>query len=150
MTVLWLFWQILIQYCKFLCQDVLRQGANAIILSKDIDKYAFMCGSNFYESDFNFMHWFKSAILAEWKNCQNGNQGPSVILTEDLCPQQFPTFTSLLFASQDTLGPSDHRKDCYYCRKTFFSVRRGPPKVSEWIKMILPEISKRARNNDNC
>ena len=27
-------------------------GASTIILSKDIDKYAFMCGSNFYESDF--------------------------------------------------------------------------------------------------
>ena len=26
-------------------------GASTIILSKDIDKYAFMCGSNFYESD---------------------------------------------------------------------------------------------------
>ena len=26
-------------------------GASIIILSKDIDKYAFMCGSNFYETD---------------------------------------------------------------------------------------------------
>ena len=26
-------------------------GASTIILSKDIDKYAFMYGSNFYESD---------------------------------------------------------------------------------------------------
>ena len=26
-------------------------GASTIILSKYIDKYAFMCGSNFYESD---------------------------------------------------------------------------------------------------
>ena len=26
-------------------------GASKISLSKDIDKYAFMCGSNFYESD---------------------------------------------------------------------------------------------------
>ena len=26
-------------------------GASTIILSKDIDEYAFMCGSNFYESD---------------------------------------------------------------------------------------------------
>ena len=26
-------------------------GASTIILSKNIDKYAFMCGSNFYESD---------------------------------------------------------------------------------------------------
>ena len=26
-------------------------GASKIILSKDIDKYAFICGSNFYETD---------------------------------------------------------------------------------------------------
>ena len=26
-------------------------GASTIIQSKDINKYAFMCGSNFYESD---------------------------------------------------------------------------------------------------
>ena len=26
-------------------------GASTLISSKDIDKYAFMCGSNFYESD---------------------------------------------------------------------------------------------------
>ena len=54
MTVLWLFWQILIQYCKFLMPRPLKWGilgASTIILSKDIDKYAFMCGSNFYESD---------------------------------------------------------------------------------------------------
>ena len=29
----------------------LKRSASTIILSKDIDKYAFMCGSNFYESD---------------------------------------------------------------------------------------------------
>ena len=28
-------------------------GANTIIVSKDIDKYAFMCGSNFTETDFS-------------------------------------------------------------------------------------------------
>ena len=28
-------------------------GASTIIISKDIDKYAFMCGSNFNETDFN-------------------------------------------------------------------------------------------------
>ena len=28
-------------------------GASTIILSKDIDKYAFMCGSNFYKTDVN-------------------------------------------------------------------------------------------------
>ena len=54
MTVLWLFGQILIQYCKFLMPRPLKRGiigASTIILSKDINKYAFMCGSNFYESD---------------------------------------------------------------------------------------------------
>ena len=30
-------------------------GASTIILSKDIDNYAFMCGSNFYETDVTFM-----------------------------------------------------------------------------------------------
>ena len=29
-------------------------GASTIILSKDIDKYAFRCGSNFYETDIRF------------------------------------------------------------------------------------------------
>ena len=28
-------------------------GASTIIISKDIDKYAFMCGSNFNDTDFN-------------------------------------------------------------------------------------------------
>ena len=32
-------------------------GASTIILSKDIDKYAFMFGSNFYESDFTTKIW---------------------------------------------------------------------------------------------
>ena len=33
-------------------RDVLGTlGASTIILSKDIDKYAFMCGSIFYETD---------------------------------------------------------------------------------------------------
>ena len=58
MTVLGLFWQILIQYCKFLMPRPLKRGilgASTIILSKDIDKYAFMCGSNFYESDVSML-----------------------------------------------------------------------------------------------
>ena len=29
-------------------------GASTIILNKDIDRYAFMCGSNFYETDVMF------------------------------------------------------------------------------------------------
>ena len=31
-------------------------GASAIILSKDIDKYAFMHGSKFYETDLKHTH----------------------------------------------------------------------------------------------
>ena len=54
-TILWLFWHILIQYCKLLMPRPLKLsilGASCtIILSKDIDKYAFMCDSNFYETD---------------------------------------------------------------------------------------------------
>ena len=30
-------------------------GASTKILSKDFDKYAFMCGSNFYESDVTYV-----------------------------------------------------------------------------------------------
>ena len=54
MTLLWLFWQILIQYCKVLMPRPLKRGilgASTIFLSKDIDNYAYKCGSNFYESD---------------------------------------------------------------------------------------------------
>ena len=57
MTELWLFWQILIQHSKLLKPRPLKGGilsASTIILSKDMDKYAFMCGSNFYESDVKY------------------------------------------------------------------------------------------------
>ena len=37
-------------------------GASTIILSKDIDEYAFMCGSNFYESD---VSWFRKSFQLE-------------------------------------------------------------------------------------
>ena len=30
-------------------------GASTIILSKDIDKYAFLCGSNLYETDISIV-----------------------------------------------------------------------------------------------
>ena len=43
-----------LQYCKFFMPRPLKRGklgASTIIQSKDIDKYAFMCGLNFYESD---------------------------------------------------------------------------------------------------
>ena len=32
-------------------------GPSTTILSKDIDEYAFMCGSNFYESDVTEIHF---------------------------------------------------------------------------------------------
>ena len=54
MTVLSPVWQILIQYWKFLMPRPLKWGiigASTIILTKDIDKYTYKCGSNFYESD---------------------------------------------------------------------------------------------------
>ena len=35
-------------------------GASTIILSKDINKYAFMCGSNFYESDVTYQKFEKA------------------------------------------------------------------------------------------
>ena len=35
-------------------------GDSTIILSKDVDKYAFMCGSNFYESDVRY--YFKGLM----------------------------------------------------------------------------------------
>ena len=38
-----------ISHVKTFRRGILK--ASAIILSKDIDKYAFMCGSNFYETD---------------------------------------------------------------------------------------------------
>ena len=38
-------------------------GASTIILSKDIDKYAFMCGSNFYESDVMWKYELPSRFL---------------------------------------------------------------------------------------
>ena len=73
MTVLWLFWQILIQYCKFLMPRCLKRGiigASTIILSKDINKYAFMCGSNFYESDViaKLFKWAKKNTRIEFSS----------------------------------------------------------------------------------
>ena len=52
-TLLWLFWQILISYCKFLMPRPLKwtiPGAHTIILSKNIQKSQrqIMCGSNLY------------------------------------------------------------------------------------------------------
>ena len=47
----------------------LRQGilgATTIILSKDIDKCVFMCGSNFYETDVNYdLEGKKSVTIAK-------------------------------------------------------------------------------------
>ena len=50
-------------------------GASTIILSKDIDKYAFMCGSNFYETDvisgaksYPIFHRFVKLFLPENEN----------------------------------------------------------------------------------
>ena len=60
MTVLWLF----LANSNLILQISIL-GASTIILSKDIDKYAFMCGSNFYETDviFGIVHTVFSQIL---------------------------------------------------------------------------------------
>ena len=42
-------------------------GTSTIILSKDIDKYAFMCGSNFNETDVT-LHNFKPQLLILFKD----------------------------------------------------------------------------------
>ena len=34
-------------------------GASTIVISKDIDKYAFMCGSNFNETGVNSCHTYQ-------------------------------------------------------------------------------------------
>ena len=50
MTVLSLFWQILIKYWKFHIPRPVKRGilgASTMIL----DNYAYKCGSNFHESD---------------------------------------------------------------------------------------------------
>ena len=38
-------------------------GASTIILSKDIDKYTFICGSNFYETDVSCMNGWSDPSL---------------------------------------------------------------------------------------
>ena len=42
-------------------------GASTIILSKDIDKYTFMCGSNFYESDVTWTDTWIQLLASKWK-----------------------------------------------------------------------------------
>ena len=38
---------------------------------------------------FNFTHGFKSAILAEWKNCQNGTFAPVHEIQKNFWPKDF-------------------------------------------------------------
>ena len=45
-------------------------GASAIILSKDIDKNAFMCGSNFYETDVKKFKKFQSQKFVKSSECK--------------------------------------------------------------------------------
>ena len=42
-------------------------GASTIILSKEIDKYAFMCGLNFYETDVNWKVHENSHNVSSWE-----------------------------------------------------------------------------------
>ena len=60
------FWQILIQYCKFLTPRPLKWGilgASTIILSKDMDKYVFMFGSAKWAM---FLHFLKQCVTYYW------------------------------------------------------------------------------------
>ena len=42
-------------------------GASKIILSKDIDEYAFMCSLNFYETDVIFsIYHIQSVSTSDW------------------------------------------------------------------------------------
>ena len=50
-------------------------GASTIILSKDIDKYAFMCGSHFYETDvsnilYNKIKFLPVVTIHNKRNCR--------------------------------------------------------------------------------
>ena len=38
-------------------------GASTVLLSKDIDNYAYMCGSNFYESDLK-IHRYAGKLIS--------------------------------------------------------------------------------------
>ena len=45
----------------------LKLGASTMTLSKDIDRYAFICGSNFYETD------VRTHILNSDRECITGH-----------------------------------------------------------------------------
>ena len=56
MTFFGKFWfNIANSSCPDFKNEVYYIGASTIILSKDIDKYAFICGSNFYETDTTYI-----------------------------------------------------------------------------------------------
>ena len=49
-------------------------GASTIIISKDIDKYAFMCCSNFYETDVSYLinSFALMSLINQWLGLVNG------------------------------------------------------------------------------
>ena len=57
-------------------------GASTIILSKDINKYAFMCGSNFYESDVTLHCMFVTIAsrIQQRVSTQSGEQFVDVMI----------------------------------------------------------------------
>ena len=63
-------------------------GARTIILSKDIDKYAFMCGSNLYESDVIYWksvcHIFENypPCICKSRKCQNSKKNAEAFKVE--------------------------------------------------------------------
>ena len=60
---------------------------------------------SFGQKKLNFMHGFKSAILAEWKNCQNGEQTlvwiKSKYIDDDLTPN-FLTVLNFAVSKQES------------------------------------------------
>ena len=76
-------------------------GASTIILSKDIDKYAFMCGSNFYETD-----------VRNWsKNVKKNAQVPWSLFFQKFIETFLTPFQSFQHCRQSTLD----RSNLQYC-----------------------------------
>ena len=102
MTLLWLFWPILISYCKFLMPRPSKwciRGANSIILSKNNhfikSQRQIMCGSNFYESDVTCTHNLFSFGI----DCALGRSFRKISSQIRSCPnlifsRKLPAFTS--------------------------------------------------------
>ena len=102
-TILWLFWHILIQYCKLLMPRPLKLsilGASCtIILSKDIDKYAFMCSSNFNETDvIKFVkHSNNNQMSHQWRWTNIRSTSTYLLSMKKIVTNQFVDWALILF-----------------------------------------------------